>query len=97
MGGGTEAKQPHAFSLFYSRHSQRPEADDSGTQQRRRVEIIELSGNRKAEIGPGERVLGITAVDGVAGECRRITQVLHFAAAVGAGAVGAADPGDTDA
>ncbi len=49
-------------------------------------------GNGEAVIGFGNSVLGIAAVDLVAGEARLVRQVLAALAAVGANAAGMAEP-----
>jgi len=97
MGRCPKAEKSNALTFFDSRHPQRTEANDAGTEQRRGVEIIELRGNGKAEIGAGERVLGVTSVHGVTGERGTVAEVFHVAAAKRTGAIGAAEPGDPDA
>src|SRR5208337_717927 len=94
MRRGAEAEQSHPLSGFDSGHAKTAEADDSGAQQRRGMQIVEGCGKTKNEIGAGERVFGVPAVQAVSGECRRIAEVLHVAPAVPASPVGAADPRD---
>src|SRR5438067_6741902 len=96
MGRCPEAEKSNALTFFDSRHPQSTEANNTGTEQRRGVEIIELRRNGKAEIGTGERVLGVTSVHGVTGERERVAEVFHVTAAKRTGAIGAAEPGDTD-
>ena len=59
--------------------------------------VVEGVWERVGEVGADENVLGIAAVDGVAGEDGVVAEVLFGAAAEGADAVGSADPGDADA
>ena len=54
-------------------------------------------GEREAEGGVGDGELGVAAVQRVAGEARRVAQVLPARAAVGAGPAGVAEPRDADA
>src|SRR5579864_136135 len=96
MSGGAEAEQSHALSFFDSGNANGAKADNAGAEQRRRMKVIQLWGNRKTKICAGKRVFGIAAVNGVAGECGKVTQVFHVAPAVSAGAVDAADPGNTN-
>ncbi len=51
------------------------------------------SGKTKSARAGGEP--GVPAIDRVAGECRRVAEILRAAAAVGTRAVGAADPRDS--
>src|SRR5438874_4600606 len=81
MGRCPEAEKSNALTFFDSRHPQSTEANNTGTEQRRGVEIIELRRNGKTEIGAGERVLGVTSVHGVTGERGRVAEVFHVAAA----------------
>jgi hypothetical protein len=97
MGRCPEAEKSDALTFFDSRHPQRTEANDTGTEQRRGAEVIELRRNGKAEIGAGERVFGVTSVHGVTGEGGTVAEVFQAAAAKKTGAIGAAKPGDTDA
>ena len=61
------------------------------------MEIVELRRNRKTKVGAGECVFRIASIHGVAGEGGEVAQVFHIATAVSAGAVGPAEPGNTDA
>ena len=61
------------------------------------MDVVQVRGQWENEIVAHLGVLGVTAVDGVAGEGGGGSEIFLLAAAVGAGAVGAADPGDADA
>src|SRR5690242_3990811 len=61
------------------------------------MKIIKLRRNGKAEVGAGERVFSVAAVNCVAGKGREIAEIFHIATAIGACAVGAANPGNADA
>jgi len=97
MSGGAEAEKPDALALFDTCHAERAESDDASAEQRSGMEIVQLRRNRKTKVGTGERVFGIASVHGIAGKRREVAQVFHIAATVGAGAVDAAEPGNTDA
>src|SRR5690606_22229650 len=80
-----------------ARPSVRAITDQSGAEQRCRVQIVVASRNRHAERGLGAHMLGIAAVDGVAGEVRRIAEVLAPHCAIGAMAAGLRQPRNADA
>jgi hypothetical protein len=61
------------------------------------VGVVECGGEGEGEVGADERVFGVAAVDGVAGEGGIVAEIFFVAKAEGAGAVRAADPGDADA
>src|SRR6185436_7365667 len=92
VGGGAEAVEPEA--LAFSRQPERAVADQPGAEQRRGVVIRKAIGDREAEALVRHGALGIAAIDVIAGELRVLAQVLAARAAVTAGAVGAAEPGD---
>lgn len=97
VGRCAEAKQSHALALLYARNAEAAKADDAGTKQRRGVEIVERGRQRKNEIGASQGILGISAGNRVARERGMVAEILFAAAAVRTHAVGAADPGNTDA
>jgi hypothetical protein len=97
MGRCPEAEKSDAFAIFDTGYTERTEADDTGTEQRRGVKIIELRRNGKTEIRSGESVFGVTSVHGVAGEGGTVAEVFHVAAAKRTGAIGPTKPGDADA
>src|SRR5271166_1972987 len=97
MRRGAEAEQSNALSGLDPGHAETAEADDSGAQQRRGMKIVERRWKRKNEIGAGQRIFRIAAVDAVSGERRRVAKVLHVAAAIPATPVGASNPGDANA
>ncbi len=96
-GGGSEAEEADALAWLSAGDAEAAEADDAGAEQRRDVGVVEPGRKREGEVGTDEGVLGVATVDGVAGEDRVVAEVLFVAAAEEAGAVGAADPGDSDA
>ena len=57
-------------------HFERPPADQAGAKQRRGRDRIEVLGEREGEGRVGDRMGGEAAVAGVAGEERRVAQVL---------------------
>src|SRR4051812_42446063 len=96
MGRCAEAEQPNALASLDSRDTQAAKAYDSGAEQRRGMQVVELPGQRGDEIGAGPCVLGIAAVDRITGGRRLVAEVLHSAAAVRTGSGRAADPRPTD-
>src|SRR5690606_15025514 len=79
------------------RHAERAVADQAGAKQRRRLHVAGPLRNAKAVGCVGDRILGVAAVDLVAGEARPVAQVLMAAHAVGADSAGVAEPRDADA
>src|SRR5690606_10360909 len=90
------AEAVDAQTLGVARHAQRAIADQPGAKKRRRLVVRVVAVDRKAVAGVGDRVLGIAAVDLVAGEARRVAQVLLAGGAVAAAPAGVAEPGDAD-
>jgi len=93
-GGGSEAEEANALSGLGACDAQAAEADDAGTEEWGDVGVVEGGGQRVDEVGTDEGVFGVATVDGVAGEGGVVAEVFFVAEAEGAGAVGAADPGD---
>src|SRR5262249_38288987 len=91
MGRSPEAEQPDSLARLDPRDPEAAEADDPCAQQRRRVKVVERIRQRKDEVGPGDRELGVASVYRISSECRGVAEVLHAPAAVRAGAVRAAD------
>src|SRR5712692_8964900 len=97
MRGGAEAGQADTVTLLDAGDAEAAEADDSGAQQRGGVEVVQSRWNWKNKIGAGQGVFGVAPVDGVTGKAWGVAEVLLAAPAVGAGAIGASDPGNADA
>ena len=76
---------------------ERAPADEARAKQRRRLDRIDVLGQREDEVGVRDRMGGVAAVAGKAGEQRRIAEVFASAPAIGAGPVGMAEPRDADA
>lgn len=96
-GGGTEAEEADSLAGLGAGYAQAAEADDAGAEERGDVGVVEAGGQGEDEVGADEGVLGVAAVDGVAGEGGVVAEVFFVAETEGAGAVGSADPGDADA
>src|SRR5579872_185780 len=79
MRGRAEAKQSHALALLHSSHTQAAKSDDASTKQRRGVQIVKSLMQRKNKIGASECVFRVATCDGVAGERRRVAEILHAA------------------
>ncbi len=56
--------------------TKRPVADDTGAQQRRRLEVTESLRQRVGEVLPGNRILSVTSIRLVAREASVHAQVL---------------------
>ena len=97
MGGGAEAVEAYAVTGFYAGYAEAAETDDSGAEERGGVDVVQVRGQWENEIVAHLGVLGVTAVDGVAGEGGGVAEIFLTSLAVGADAIGAADPGDADA
>src|ERR1035437_827682 len=84
--GAAEAVQPQPRSM--ARHPERSEADETGAEQRRRLDVRGPAGQAEAEAGVGQGELGETTVDITAREAGRGAEVLatggtHLAASAG--------------
>ena len=58
-----EAEQPDPLAPLHARHAQAAKSDDAGAKQRRGVQVVQRIRQREHEVGAGQRVLGIAAVD----------------------------------
>ena len=95
MGGGAEAVETERLAL--ARHAIAAPADQAGAQPGRDLGVVARLAERKAKPRIGDRMGRIAAVARIAGEHRRIAQVLGAAAAIGTGPAGRAQPGHADA
>ena len=77
-------------------HFERAPADQAGAQQGRGRDRVKVVGEREHERRLGDRMGGVAAVAGVAGEERRVAQVLAPASAIGASSVSVAEPRHAD-
>src|SRR5215470_11151846 len=97
MCGRAKPEQPNTIALFDSSNPNRAKADDACAEQRCGMQIVEVAGNGEAEIRARQSILRIAPIDGVTSKGWEVAEVFHIVTAVGAGAVGAAEPGDADA
>src|ERR1035437_6214816 len=95
MGGGAEAVE--AERLAFAGHAVAAPADQAGAQPRRDLGIVAAISKRKTKPRVGQHMCRIAAIAGVAGEHRRIAQVLGAAAAIRAYPAGRAQPRHADA
>ena len=95
--GGAKAEEADAVAGGNFRDAQAAEADDAGAEQRGEVDGGGFFGKRDEEVGAGDGVFRIAAVDGVAGVGGVVAEILAVLAAERAGAVDAAEPGDAGA
>ena len=82
MRGCTKAEEPDAVAGLHARDAQTAKANDAGAQQRRGVQVVEFGRERINKIAARGGVLGISAVDGISGEDRRVAKILEATAAV---------------
>src|SRR5215468_3349837 len=95
MGRSAKAinAEPRRLSRHrHARHLERAVADQPSTEQRRGLGVAVTFGNWKNVARVGNGVLGIAAVDLVAGKARVVAKVLAARAAVEANAIGEAEP-----
>ena len=100
MGGGAEAVEPERriLSRFaFARHAIAAPADQPGAEPGCDLGVVAGLAQRKAKARIGNRMGRVAAVARIAGEHRRIAQVLGAAAAIGTDATGRAQPGHADA
>jgi hypothetical protein len=83
--------------LAVAGHAITAPADQSGAEPGRDFGVVARFAQRKAIARVGYRVRGVAAVAGIAGEHRRIAQVLGAAAAIRANTASCAQPGHADA
>jgi len=97
MGRGAEAEESYTVARLDARYAKTAKTNNASAQQRRGVQIVELVGKRKREIGANDGVFGIAAIYGVTGEGGRIAEILEAEATISAGSVGSSHPGNSDA
>jgi hypothetical protein len=97
MRGSPEAEKAYALAALNSRNSQAAEADNSGTQQRRSTQVVQLFVQWINKIVARNGILGVAAIDAIAGENGRIAKILTAAPAVGTTSIYAAHPRNSDA
>ncbi len=95
--GRAEPVEAEAPALLDAGETQAAEADNAGAEQRGRVLIGEAIGNGVDEIFGCDDIFGVAAIDGVAGEFRMVAEILGARAAIAADAVGAMQPGNSNA
>src|SRR6185312_1166815 len=91
MGGGAKTIETDAFRL--ARETQRAIADQSGAHQRRRLDIAELGWDDETIALVRHGILGIAAVNVVAGEPRARAEIFAAGLAIRAFAAGPPQPG----
>src|ERR1019366_3706775 len=97
MGRSAEAEQSDAVARLDASHTQAAKTNNACAQQWGSVQIVQLIGKRKSEIGANDRIFRIAAVYGVASKGGRITEILQTKVTIPAGAVGSAKPGNAHA
>ncbi len=95
MCGGAEAIDAQAFAV--AGFDQAAIADQPGAKQRRGFGVAIDIGDGQAEALVGDGVLGVTAVDGVAGKLGIVAEIFLAILAIRTSAAGPAQPGDADA
>ena len=92
MGRRPEAEEPEAAAGLDAAQAQRPEADDAGAEERRRLDVAHPAGEGEREVAPGGDPLGVAAVDGPPAEVGQLAQVLAAGSALPAPPAGAGQP-----
>jgi len=95
-GGTAKAEESNALGGFNAGDPEATETDDPSAEQRRDVDVVQSGGQWIDEVGAGERIFGITAVDGISGENRVVTQIFFAVKAISTIAVDSAHPRDSD-
>ena len=95
MRGCAETEEANAIAGFDPGHAKAAKADDTGTEKRSGVQVVQVRRERIDEVGTCHCVLRITAVDGVSSKDRRIAEVLEAAPAIRTISVDTADPRNT--
>ena len=94
MGRRTESID--AQTLPFARHLERAVSDQTRTQQGRRFRIPHIAWNRETIVRIGNRVLGVSPIDLIAGEARFIAEILVAVAAIEACAARMPKPRNPD-
>src|SRR5262249_38265709 len=68
-------------------------ADQTGTQKRRRLRVVGCAWQREAEPRIGDRMRRIAAIARIAGEQRRVAEILPALPTIGADSAGVSEPG----
>src|SRR5216684_870109 len=97
MGGSAKSEEADTVASLNTGDPQAAKANDARAQERRSVQVVQLWRELKHKVAAGRGILRITAVDGVSREYRCIAKIFKSAAAIGAGSVDSANPGNTDA
>ena len=71
MGRCAEPVEPDPLAGTHAGHAQCAKTDDAGTQQRGGMAVVERC-QLVHEVGPDDRIFGVSAVDVVTGKDRRI-------------------------
>jgi hypothetical protein len=96
MGGSSKSEQAHLLAFSHAGNPKRPEANDSGTQQGSRMQMIERGRNGKAKVGAGKNKLGIPAINYVPCVSGEVAKIFHAVTAVRTTTICPANPGNTD-
>jgi hypothetical protein len=94
MGRSTETKQSDAIARLDAGHTQAAKTNNARAQQRGSVQIVELIGKRKSEIGANGRIFRVPAVRAIPSKGGRIAEILQAKLTIPARAVDSANPGN---
>jgi hypothetical protein len=92
---GAETIETKFTAGLDAREAKRAKSDYSSAQQWGGLLIRETLRNRVDEIFRRDNILGVSAIDGVPGECGVVAQILVSGAAIFASAIGVMQPGDS--
>src|ERR1700674_1645521 len=95
MGGSAEAVK--ADPLGFTGHPEGAIADQAGTEERRRLQVRVILGQEKAKALVRDQVLGVAAIEVIAGEASVLAEILLTATAEAAAPVRGDEPGGADA
>ena len=73
MRRGPETEESDSLSALHPSHPETAKTNDTGTQKRGSVQIVERAGKGKDKISPGNYIFSIPAVYRVTSEGGRIT------------------------
>jgi hypothetical protein len=76
MCGRAEPVESDVFAGLHARDAQGPKSDDAGTQERRRMQIVEPFVQRMRKIGARHNGLNVTPIDIVPREDRGVAEIL---------------------
>src|SRR5580704_4253625 len=87
-----KTEESDAVATLHTRDAQAAKANDARAQQRRGMQVVEFRRQRINKVAARGGVLGVSTVDGVPGEDRRVAKVLEAAPAIRTATIDATHP-----